>query len=743
MRGDGYKEKVTDEELINLIESGVFNSVGNFLNSSELTRERLKGTYEYALMAKNHLAPQGVSEIVDSSTTEVIEAYTAILSDLLIGNGKLARFIPYDGSPGAFKSATVASDITNHCIFKTNNGWEIIEKWMKSALLWKNAIIRWDFEEDYDYDFEEFEFITEEELDATLNDDKLQVVGNIVAKQDEHGEVYYNDVRIRRTIDKSGVKISLVPPENFRITREATTFDDASFISVQVEMTRSEIRKQWPEIAGKIKDWDELSVGLVNTEYTEEVAARKDITGQEYQEGIRNEGATPLEANRTITVTEAWIRADRDGDGIAELKKVFIAGTHILFEEDVESVSLAMICPFDIPHEFYGLSMADMVRPTTLASTAILRGFVENTYLTNYSPKLADPNVVDFSALQNMKPKQIIPVRGNPAAAVHQMPPETISTGTVPLLEHLQAHKEQGTGMSKAAQGLQDELFVSGNSEIKLQAVMSASQKRIQHIARRFSETGVKRLISGVYYTIRKNLDKVSYSTPAGLFKEYDMSLLPTKMELEVDVDIGENSKSSVAQKLQIVGNQILPALTNAGGGMAVKPEAAAILATMGIDAMGFDPSDFLEDYTTDEFKQKAQKAQEAQNAAQQEAKAEETRLNKTKSDKAEADARLVKVQADNALQDNVRQTAIAMDKSMQEWEKLIQSGQKDSGSSPTPPDMQKVIQTALVAVLGMSKAIRAMDEPDGQQQSPEGALGPPGADPGEIEVGVPNEGGL
>ena len=59
--------------------------------------------------------------------------------------------------------------------------------------------------------------------------------------------------------------------------------------------------------------------------------------------------------------------------------------------------------------EFYGLSMADFTRSSTLASTAILRGFVENTYLTNYSPKLADPNVVDFSALQNMKPKQIIP----------------------------------------------------------------------------------------------------------------------------------------------------------------------------------------------------------------------------------------------------------------------------------------------------------------------------------------------
>ena len=53
-----------------------------------------------------------------------------------------------------------------------------------------------------------------------------------------------------------------------------------------------------------------------------------------------------------------------------------------------------------------------------------------------------------------MKPKQIIPTNGNPAGAVQPLPPETISSGTVPLMEHLQLIKEQATGMSKAAQGL-------------------------------------------------------------------------------------------------------------------------------------------------------------------------------------------------------------------------------------------------------------------------------------------------
>ena len=65
----GYKEKVTDDQLINLVEAGVQNSVGDWLNSSDLTRERLRSTYEFAGVAEFHLQPQGVSTIVDTSTT--------------------------------------------------------------------------------------------------------------------------------------------------------------------------------------------------------------------------------------------------------------------------------------------------------------------------------------------------------------------------------------------------------------------------------------------------------------------------------------------------------------------------------------------------------------------------------------------------------------------------------------------------------------------------------------------------
>ena len=98
----GYKEPVTDDELVELIDRGIMNSSGDWLDSADLSRERLKATYEYAGVPESHLTPQGGSTIVDTSTTEVVEAYTAIISDLFLSNNKLARFVPYDDSPGSF-----------------------------------------------------------------------------------------------------------------------------------------------------------------------------------------------------------------------------------------------------------------------------------------------------------------------------------------------------------------------------------------------------------------------------------------------------------------------------------------------------------------------------------------------------------------------------------------------------------------------------------------------------------------
>ena len=709
---DGYKEALTDEELINLIEAGVQNSVGDFLNSSDLTRDRLRATYEYAGLPLNHLQPQGVSSIVASDTTEVIEAYLAIVSELMFENNKLARFLPYDPSPAAMMAAQQASDAVNFCLFKKNQGWNVLNTWVKSALMWKTSVIRWDYIEDFDYKIEEYDEINQAALDDLLSDENVEIVGNLHVENDfgtlgeealegeaPQAELVYKDVRIRRKIDKSRITIDVIPPEDFRITRDATGIEDASYIGIQRDYTRSEIRKMYPDMADKIEDWDELGGNQWNTDYTEERAARKHVSGQEYWQGSNMTEVYPFEANREITLTESFVRVDRDGDGIAELKRIVTAGTVILSETDIDMVPCAAICPFEIPFEFFGLSMADMVRSSTLASTAILRGLVENTYLTNFAPKLADPNVVDFSALQNMKPKQLIATNGNPAAAVAQLPPEALATSTVPALEFLQGHKEQATGMSKAAQGLNDTLYVSGNSESKLQGVQSAAQKRIQHIVRRFSETGFKRLVEGVYKTMKDNMTKAPYIDGRGAYGFIDMTALPDDMDLMIDVNVGENANESKLSKIQQISSTLIPALKENDMGMAIKKEAPLKLAADAMIAMGMDPTQYLKDWESEEYLQEMQADMEQKQALQKEQLETEKRATETQAQLAEANVRYTQVQSDNALQDNIKQLAVALDKSHQEWAKLAIDAAKEGLSLPPRPDFDMLFQESMASI--------------------------------------------
>jgi len=687
---EGYKEIVEDDELLNIINSEVAQSQGNFLDSSELSDEREKATYEYAMQPIGHLAPQGVSKIVSSDTVEAIEGYSAVLSELLLNNKKLAKFIPHSQTAVDVHRARMASDVTNYCLFKKNKGWEIINTWMKAALLWKNAAVVWEYVEDYEYTFEEYEEASAEALDMLLSDMEVEVVGDLFIN--EGG--MYEDVRIKRKCNKSGIKIRNIEPESFLISQGASSIEDASFVGLTTEMTRSEIRKQYPEQANTI-DWDSTDdrYTFMQAMNTEKAARRTSV-------GLSNTSYSTnhtTEANQVASVLECWLRVDRDGDGISELKRFITVGDNILFEEDVDYIPIAELKPFDIPHEWAGLSMADMTRPSTLASTAILRGFVENTYLTNYSPKLADPNVVDFSALQNMKPKQIVPTNGNPAGAVQNMPPEALSSGTVPLLEFLQKHKEQANGLSKAAQGLNDTLYVSGNSEQKVSAVQSAAQTRIQHIARRFMETGLAALCEGVYKTMRTEMrtQSMSYYDRNDFYKTIEIKELPDNMMLQVEADVGDASNQTMLKKMQMIGQQVLPALMQAGYQGAIDPVAPATIAFKTIEALGEDPLDYIVDYTSEEYKGSAMEGKKQQQQAAEKKKALEEQNLMVKMALDQANVDYTNVQSQNAIQDNLKQLVVALDKSYQEWSKLTIQATKEGQPVPEQPDVQEMYQTA------------------------------------------------
>jgi|LWDU01.1.fsa_nt_gi hypothetical protein len=680
-------EKVDDDMLIDAIDRNIRNASGGYTGSSDASKRRENSIYEMCLEPKGDLVPQGVSKIVSSDSAEVAEGYTALLTKLLLDNNKLALFTPYSNEVAHVKASQIASDVVNYCLFNSNpDGWTKLETWIKSAVVFGNSALTWGWEENFDYEVEEYDTIQEAVLDQILADSNVEIVGDLQLQDEEffnpedRNAITYENVRLRRKIDKSGVKITNIPPESFLIDKGAESITEAKFVGLVTDMTHSDIRRNWPDFNGDLSEMGE-EASFRDSEWSLESYARKQSAGQD---NWINSDDEEDEANISITVVECWIRSDRDGDGIAELKHVIKAGNTILEEEDSSYIPIAMLNPVEIPHEFYGLSLLDMARPQTQATTAIMRGFVENVYFGNYGRTLADPNVVDFAALQNPLPKQIIATNGSPANAIQQITPEQVSPGTGAMLEFLGLQKEQSTGLTKTAMGLNDTLFVSGNSEQKMGNAQNSAQIRVEHIGRRFVESGIKDLCRGVLKEMRTNLkNPMRYKTDKGYasLTTEELQMMPANMDLEIQANLGENSNTNMSMKLNQMA-ELLPMMASDPEAAAyINPQAAFNLATDIVANMGLDPTRYLVDPANEESQQQIQKKQQEANNIAETVKQNEMERARIENDTAIANISFIKAEVDNKKIDNKRQLLEAEDESNRKWAEIVIKAEGTEGA--------------------------------------------------------------
>ena len=207
-----------------------------------------------------------------------------------------------------------------------------------------------------------------------------------------------------------------------------------------------------------------------------------------------------------------------------------------------------------------------------------------------------------------------------------------------------------------------------------------------------------------------------------GMFSEINPKDLPMEMECEIFLDLGENSNKNLIQKYTTVGQNILPALNEQGQGMAIKQEAGAVLATKLIEAMGLDASDFLEDYTTDEFKQKAEQAVQQQTQENQKRKQIEDRKMMADAALAEANVAFTGAQTKNTSDDNAKQLAVSIDKHFQEWADLQIKAVKEGAELPPRPDYTQILMMAN-QLLQMSGGNQNAGKPTPDQAGPGGGV--------------------
>ena len=305
---------------------------------------------------------------------------------------------------------------------------------------------------------------------------------------------------------------------------------------------------------------------------------------------------------QTVTVTECYIRVDRNDDGIAELLKVTLAGggegSTLLDVEECDAIPFIALTPIPLTHKFCGLSIADLVDDIQEIKTVLLRNMLDSMYLAN-NPQTAASNRVELEDLKVRRVGGIVRVdteAGDVAGHLAPVVTQTMPGESFGLLEYLDGILKQRTGVGDEVMGL-DGASLSQIQTTALAQAYDAARMRIELIARIFAETGVRRLFLRTHELLQKNQNKQEVVKLRNQWVQVNPSEWRTRENVKVLVGIGNSNTQRRQMALQQV-LQLQQVAVQAGAlGMLVTPEniyraAHDLMETLGIK----DPSMYLTD---------------------------------------------------------------------------------------------------------------------------------------------------
>ena len=579
-----------DSTLRQRINSEVSDALGYY---DELSRQREEAQkYYYGEPMGNEV--EGRSHFVDSSVQDAVEWIKPSLMRVFASGDDFVKFEPV--GPEDQASADQATDYVNYVVTKDNPGWEILYSWFHDALLLKNGIIKVWWEVYEEERREEYKGISEVEFDSLLLEENTEIL-----TQEQNGELF--DLTLIRTTSTGRIKIANVPPEEFLIARDAKDIADSRFVCHRVRKTLSDLTEMYPD-----EDLDPKKMGAQGPDmgmFSSEYQTRHRYDASFF--GSHDKGFEPEDALKEYWLYESYLKTDWDEDGIAELRRVCSVGNLILENEPVDDIPFISLTPIKIPHKFFGMSIADVTMPLQSIKSTLLRNLLDNMYNQNFGRFAVLEGQANLDDLLTARPGGIVRVKS--PNAVTPLATPALEPYTFQMLQYVDEIRENRTGVSKTSQGLNPDLLTSHTTATAVDTMMTASQTRIELVARNFAETGVKDLMLRIYNLLLENQDKPRMIRLRNNWVEVNPDGWSPQIDLTVSVALGNGNKQQQIGQL----NNILQMATqaqNAGNPM-ISQENIYNISTSLLKAMGYqDTSGFI---TPPQEQQQPQPTPEAQ----------------------------------------------------------------------------------------------------------------------------------
>ncbi len=209
----------------------------------------------------------------------------------------------------------------NYIFMQENPGFRILHDAMKDALILKEGVLTW-YKQDKET-VEEYSYsgLSQEEAALIAQDPQVTVLElqeeqiftaqtNVVTMSpDMNMTPRVFSMRVKRVIREPRYIVECIPVEQFLIDNQATSIDDALIAGRRKLATVSELVAM-----GYDKDIVEMNAGSGGFELNMETLVRNPADQSFF--GVANGND---ESTDKVYYVEAYIRIDKDGDGIAEL----------------------------------------------------------------------------------------------------------------------------------------------------------------------------------------------------------------------------------------------------------------------------------------------------------------------------------------------------------------------------------------------------------------------------------------
>ena len=543
-----------DTELQGIV-AGELEDAVSYIDA-DISPIRAKGT-EYYRGDPFGNEEDGRSQVVAMEVRDTVSAMLPSLMKVFFSSENVVEYVPR--GPEDVAGAQQATDYANYIFSNDNNGFMTTYALFKDSLVRKCGIAKYWWDEVEEVKIEDYSGLDDQTVqllmqegaevkivvsypDPSMPMDMMQMdsmTGNMPQQPMLH------DVQIKRTTKDGRIRIMAVPPEELILDRRARSFEDAGIIAHRQMATVDDLLAMGYEL-----DEIEENISSTDLDSNDEYLARQPLSTTMGSGDSLNPG------QRRVLYVESYMRVDYDGDGIAELRKVCCMGSGYTVVRNLPASYIPFVdFPCDPePHTspLEAMSVFDLTHDIQEIKSEILRNTLDSLAQSIHPRTAVVEGQVNIDDVLNNETGAIIRMRA--PGMVQPFSSPFVGQAAFPMLDYMDAMREDRTGMSKAAMGLDPDALQS-TTKAAVAATVSASQSRLELQARLLAE-GMKKLFKGILYLMTTHQDKPRMVRLRNEWVEIDPRVWNNSMDVSINIGLGNGDTNDRIQALTMIAGK-------------------------------------------------------------------------------------------------------------------------------------------------------------------------------------------